>query len=572
MRIVAADRRTARTARGGPAALRVLWLVGSLLALSTQVDAARHRPSTDAQRQEQGDLRILAGALVAAIEEDWKGKRIPQFPGNILDTNVYISDALRSHLPRAFLAKTSFLKLDESKGEARLQRALAHVVPPATIRHAGPGAPPSGWIARSPLDARAALGEAVHVLFDMMTWISENFDLITTRYMVSRSWDLTQTLESLTLRSVQSYEWASSMSNRVRFTLKDGATLTNSASHLYSAEDGLTDGNLIGPLVVRYARAGGGRGSTSRGTDKTQKKSKNEQKKKKADDEEAARRAEADRKRKKSKNEQTETKKKKKADDEEAARRAEADRKRAEMERFLSREGLGAFYRRLADHEVDSIEDLRLLEDDDLREAGIAKSFQRRKILKAIRKLDAGGRGGGDGKTVTLAEILRLMESGDARMEEDDCETARLSYAEAKALAGRGRFSDVSMIIEWKLFKAESCLGAAVLPLPGPEVEDPTCGIKALGDEELLADFSVAAQPGAFRRVRHWDRWFGLFKLDESSCSAQALKRAYRKVMLRYHPDKFRGSAHCAQTMSLIVNAGKELLENHSACQGKGEL
>jgi hypothetical protein len=39
---------------------------------------------------------------------------------------------------------------------------------------------------------------------------------------------------------------------------------------------------------------------------------------------------------------------------------------------------------------IKSIDDLRHVVDDDLREAGMAKAFQRRKLLQAVRDLSAG--------------------------------------------------------------------------------------------------------------------------------------------------------------------------------------
>ena len=187
----------------------------------------------------------------------------------------------------------------------------------------------------------------------------------------------------------------------------------------------------------------------------------------------------------------------------------------------------------LSRYGIDSVEDLRLVVDEDLREAGITKPFQRRKLLKAIRALDEAGEGEGTGRTATLAEVLRLMQVGDRRMKADDCEAARTSYVEAMSVARAGKFADVMTVVEWKLYKAQSCLGSAVLPLPGPEVKDPFCGIEALKDEELLADFEKAASTGGERRVKHWGRWFRLFGVSEHSCSKKGVKRGYRNLMLK---------------------------------------
>ena len=150
-----------------------------------------------------------------------------------------------------------------------------------------------------------------------------------------------------------------------------------------------------------------------------------------------------------------------------------------------------------------------------------------------IRATVFGEEGEGTGRTATLAEVLRLMQTGDRRMQDGDCEAARTSYVEAMSVARAGKFADVVTIVEWKLYKAQSCLGSAVLPLPGPEVKDPTCGIKALKDEELLADFEKAASKGGERRVKHWGRWFKLFGVSKHSCSKRELSRGYRTLMLK---------------------------------------
>ena len=42
--------------------------------------------------------------------------------------------------------------------------------------------------------------------------------------------------------------------------------------------------------------------------------------------------------------------------------------------------------------------------------------------------------------------------------------------------------------------------------------------------------------------------------------------------MMKYHPDKFNGPHHCATMRTLILNAGKELVDNHGACANEREL
>ena len=128
-------------------------------------------------------------------------------------------------------------------------------------------------------------------------------------------------------------------------------------------------------------------------------------------------------------------------------------------------------------------------------------------------------------------------------------------------------------ILEWKIFQAETCLGTAMLPVMAPGA-DPTCGIRELGDGDLREDFERASERKGWRKVKHWDKWYAIFDLTPNTCAPRALKKAYRKLMLKYHPDKFDGDAGCAQFMSLIVNAAKELLEGRRECnnQSKTEL
>ena len=57
-------------------------------------------------------------------------------------------------------------------------------------------------------------------------------------------------------------------------------------------------------------------------------------------------------------------------------------------------------------------------------------------------------------------------------------------------------------------------------------------------------------------------RYMGL----EHPLNPESTKKRYHELARQYHPDKFEGKAHCAQAMSLIVNAGKELIEGFTTC------
>lgn len=165
----------------------------------------------------------------------------------------------------------------------------------------------------------------------------------------------------------------------------------------------------------------------------------------------------------------------------------------------------------------------------------------------------------------TLDAILKLMERGDSYLRSQECELARQFYALAVARAeDTADFIDIAEIARWQLFKAKYCLGRA--RLPGTTTKDSNrCAIKALRNSDLMEDFEAVVK-GVQQNVKHWDKWFKLFRLSKSSCSRLKVKKAYRRLMLQYHPDKFDGPKHCATEMSFVLAAGRELLEGHSAC------
>ena len=170
--------------------------------------------------------------------------------------------------------------------------------------------------------------------------------------------------------------------------------------------------------------------------------------------------------------------------------------------------------------------------------------------------------------TEKRTEIVVNMQLGDKTMSNNDCTNALKSYKKAAKLARRDQyFKDLASEINWKIYKANTCLGRVSLPLPSPHVKDPNCGIDTLSNPLIQEDFTKIAH-GKRNRIKHVNEWFHLFKLKESKCNEKNLKRAWRKLNFKFHPDKFKGDKSCSQRMSLIVNAGKEVLENHPACQG----
>ena len=239
--------------------------------------------------------------------------------------------------------------------------------------------------------------------------------------------------------------------------------------------------------------------------------------------------------------------------------------------KFLVAANFEEYFDKLTNYGIESVEDLCLATADDLAEAGVTKPFHRRKLLAAAAKWSKNS-GQTESDTIILSKITEHMRTGDKHLAEDECAVARDAYATALSMAQELKLTDLVTVLDWKVYKADFCLGAAVLPLSGPGTEDATCGISTLANELLLSDFNIAASRFGFRRVQHWDEWFKLFGLTQQSCSPKALKRSYYRRMVKYHPDKFNGPQHCATMMALILNAGKELLDSHSACANEREL
>jgi hypothetical protein len=70
-------------------------------------------------------------------------------------------------------------------------------------------------------------------------------------------------------------------------------------------------------------------------------------------------------------------------------------------------------------------------------------------------------------------------------------------------------------------------------------------------------------------KIQHWAAWYTLFGTSEAECTPAALKKGFRSLMLRYHPDKLVADLRpCAQQAAVIIGAGHELLRQR--CIGHG--
>ena len=180
---------------------------------------------------------------------------------------------------------------------------------------------------------------------------------------------------------------------------------------------------------------------------------------------------------------------------EEAAAAAAAAEQRAaanaarmrHLHKFLGAANSERYFDKLTNYGTESVEDLCLATADDLVEAGVTKPFHRRKLLAAAAKWSKNS-GQTESDTIILSKITEHMRTGDKHLAEDECTVARDAYATALSMAQELKLTDLVTVLDWKVYKADFCLGAAVLPLPSPGTEDATCGIPALANELLLSD------------------------------------------------------------------------------------
>ena len=219
---------------------------------------------------------------------------------------------------------------------------------------------------------------------------------------------------------------------------------------------------------------------------------------------------------------------------------------------------------------VESAVDLLEMEQSDLAEMGFKKLHLKRfgVLLDELRAESSGQ------QHLLAAGIEVALDTAGAHMDADECEAAYqlLLVTRRKADELSKAQDDLLGRVEWKLLQASSCLGYFMLPQPqkGEVCQDTSCcGIPHLADEQLMKDFNRAsASTRAAQKLKHWDKWFSMFGTSRAACSVRVVKRGRRKLSLEFHPDKLKHPEWCAKTMSLLVNAGFEMLSQHASCGG----
>jgi ankyrin repeat protein len=239
--------------------------------------------------------------------------------------------------------------------------------------------------------------------------------------------------------------------------------------------------------------------------------------------------------------------------------------------KFLKKNNLEQYHQGLLLEGYDELKDILNCNDDDFKASGIKKTGHRKRLLAAIAKFVKREKSNDDPNELTdiVLEIVAMIRKGDGYMTnvKMECEKANVEYQKASDLAKKELFFDLAAEIDWKIFKAETCLSIPHDNMDSKGNDGTKCTIDELFDEDMKADFNQMSN-GQFLNVKHHAKWYALFGIEKSKCSARIVKRAWRKLQLKYHPDKYDGDKDCAREMSLMVNAAKELLEKQSACKG----
>jgi hypothetical protein len=196
--------------------------------------------------------------------------------------------------------------------------------------------------------------------------------------------------------------------------------------------------------------------------------------------------------------------------------------------------------------------------------------------------------------TTTTDDVAGILDGffaeGDALLDDDQCDEALLKYQRAQdAIDGTSLVDEWWGVVAWKVYQARYCLGTVSLALPGSAVKEQ----KGQGEERtkrrdrpcpsILQDIVLMAELERCSSVRcgapkmvapslNWPKWFSVFGVTAENCTLPLIKRAYRKQMLEYHPDKAKleSNAHipeiCRAQMILLLNAGADNIKRYSNC------
>jgi hypothetical protein len=132
--------------------------------------------------------------------------------------------------------------------------------------------------------------------------------------------------------------------------------------------------------------------------------------------------------------------------------------------------------------------------------------------------------------------------------------------------------------LEWKRHQASWCAGTETELVLAPSgndecycTGDQSRGCMPILSVQLLEDFDSIKRPGGWKNVAHWGEWYALFGVTEESCSNTEATSKFRKLYAKYRPEKHPKCVQPALAVTVVHEAGRELLQRHTNCGTKGE-
>jgi hypothetical protein len=184
-----------------------------------------------------------------------------------------------------------------------------------------------------------------------------------------------------------------------------------------------------------------------------------------------------------------------------------------------------------------------------------------------------------------------LMRMGEDEAESGQCERAERLLREAASKSTK--CPELAADVDWELHQAmASCRDTATKeeqqqqqqqrrrPSPPPPKPAAVCSEvfpEIHGDHRIMADYEILSNNRASGRdAIHWRAWYDLFKVDAAtSCDSAKVGKAWRKLSLRFHPDKQDNTVprltECASEAMRVISSGKEALIEASPCAQKKE-